>query len=145
MSIKKSLFAAAMGTLLISGAAMADLEVTPYGAAQYRLRFEHGMFMPDADGADNLGTFDYSNRLCLRVGLKAKVDDQFSAQFQIGNDWGAAENVQWTSNRAKGGNSTLYMQLAFFKWNPGAYFIEAGIVPLNSNGALDLMERSLNG
>jgi hypothetical protein len=140
MSIKKKLFTVAgVAVLMFTTSAMAGLEVKPYGGAQYRLRFEHGMLMPDADGADNLSTFDYSNRLCLRVGLKAEWDEQFSMQFQIGNNWGAAENVQWGSN-LNGGN--LYMQLAFFRWNPGAIFLEAGIVPLSGHGALDLIERS---
>jgi hypothetical protein len=141
MSISKKLFAVVgAAVLMFSTSVLAELKVTPYGAAQYRLRFEHGMHMPDADGADNMSTFDYSNRLCLRVGLRAQYDEQFSMQFQIGNNWGAAENVQWSSNL---NGSNLYMQLAFFRWNPGPYFLEAGIVPLNGHGALDLIERSV--
>ena len=148
MSIKKSLFAATMGTLLLSGAALADLEVTPYGAAQYRLRFNHNMYSYDdkkvgekTESVDSRNTIDYSNRLCLRAGLKAKIDDHFSAQFQFGNDWGAAENVKGESGIV-GAGGKLYTHLAFFKWNPGYLFVEAGIVPLNSNGALDFIERS---
>jgi len=140
MSIKKSLFAATMGTLLMAGAALAELEVKPYGAAQYRLRLHHESF--SIKDGDNYSTLDYSNRMCLRVGLRAKWDDQFSMQFQIGNDWGAAENVSYEESFRTGAN--LYMQLAFFRWNPGSFFLEAGIVPINGHGALDLMERSLN-
>ena len=143
MSIKKAAFAAAMGTLLMSSAVLAELEVTPYGAAQYRLRFEQTMFMPEE--GDNVSMFDYSNRLCLRMGLRAKWDDKFSMQFQIGNDWGAAENVEVEGNgdRSVRNGQRLYTQLAFFRYNPGAYFIEAGIVPLNGHGALEFMEGSL--
>jgi len=132
-----------MGTLLMAGSALAELEVKPYGAAQYRLRFEQTMFMPEQ--GDNVNMFDYSNRLCLRVGLRAKWDDQFSMQFQIGNDWGAAENVEVAGNGTAStrNGARLYTHLAFFRYNPGAYFVEAGIVPLNAHGALDFMEGSL--
>jgi len=131
-----------MGVLVLSGAALAELEVKPYGAAQYRLRLQHDSYSYENNNArENFSTLDYSNRMCLRVGLRAKWDDQFSMQFQVGNDWGEAENVEWSSNRNGG---RLYMHLAFFRYNPGSYFLEAGIVPINSNGALDFFHSSLH-
>jgi len=141
---KKSLIVAGAAVAMLGTPVLAELKVTPYGAAQYRLRFEHNSYSyaDDAEAwKDGRGTFDYSNRLCLRMGMRVKFDDQFSMQFQVGNDWGAAENVQWSSNR---NGSTLYAHLAFFRWDQGAFFLEAGIVPISSNGALDFFERSLN-
>jgi hypothetical protein len=120
-------------------AVMAELVVTPYGAVQYRLRAEFSSYTFEGD-ADDLGTFDYSNRLCLRFGMRAEFDEQFSAHFRIGNDWGSPENVNFGSNR---NGSNLYLHLAYFRWNPGPAFLEAGIVPLRSHGALDLFERSI--
>ncbi|MCL2183416.1 MAG: hypothetical protein FWB85_08110 [Chitinispirillia bacterium] len=120
------------------------LQVTPYGSVQYRLREN---ITTRSDDDNSATTMDYSNRLCWRVGLKAVVDEQLSLQFQIGNDWGAAENINWNSNhgpRSRVGTQNLYVHLASARWNPGYMFIEAGVVPLNSNGTLDLLESSLN-
>jgi hypothetical protein len=162
---KKSLVLAGAVVVMVGSAVMAQTQVTPYGASQYRLRFQGNTMTNSAD--ETFSSFDYSNRLCWRVGLRAKVDDQFSAQFQIGNDWGAAENVSWNANNSPRGRAlsgisltrnaegdvtgaslvgahNLYVHLASFRWNPGPFFLEAGVVPLNSNGTLDLLEASLN-
>ena len=120
-------------------AVTASPEFTPYGAVQYRLRFEQGNHNDGGD-AETQRSFDYSNRLCLRTGFRLKFDEQFSAEFRLGNDFGSAENVSWSSNRNP---NNLYVHLAFFRWNPGPVFLEAGIVPLTGNGALDLMQASL--
>ncbi|MCL2219488.1 MAG: hypothetical protein FWC23_05815 [Chitinispirillia bacterium] len=131
----------------------AKLDVKPYGAVQYRLRLNQtsltNQFIPEGAAApteETFGALDYSNRLCWRAGLRVNYDDQFSMQFQLGNDWGAAENVTWAANnspRARVGYQNLYVHLAYFKWNPGYMFAEAGVVPLNSNGTLDLLESSI--
>ena len=151
---KKSLAVAGAAVMMLVSSVMSQVQVTPYGAAQYRLRFQLNSLTnefadpddPNKTKEESFGTFDYSNRLCYRLGLRAKVDDQFSMQFQIGNDWGAAENVNYQANNTPGyrvGTPNLYVHLASFRWNPGAFFMEAGVVPLNSNGTLDLLERSL--
>ncbi|MDR3012033.1 MAG: hypothetical protein LBU70_02335 [Chitinispirillales bacterium] len=150
MSIRKKLVVAGVAVLMVVSAAMAELKVTPYGAAQYRLRFQHNSFdneQYDAENDRNVsqapGTFDYTHRLSYRMGVRATFDDQFSAQFQIGNDWNASENVNWTSNNGPSGRANadrqLYLHLAYGRWNPGFMFIEAGKVPLSSNGTLDLL------
>lgn len=149
---------------MLSTAVMAELEVKPYGSVQYRLREQ---LNTRSDDDNSVTTMDYSNRLCWRMGLRAKLDDQLSLQFQIGNDWGAAENVNWNANNGPrsrvfsgvsltrnadgditgatlAGAQNLYVHLASFRWNPGMFFLEAGVVPLSSNGTLDLLESSLS-
>lgn len=145
--IKKSLAAACAVVLIFGSSALAGVEVTPYGNAHYRLRAQHNHLTNEVLGSDeSFGTLDYSNRFCWRIGWKAKVDNQLSLQFQVGNDWAATEGVTWVANnspRARVGYQNLYVHLAFFRWDPGYMFAEAGVVPLNSNGTLDLLESSL--
>jgi hypothetical protein len=38
----------------------------------------------------------------------------------------------------------MHVHLAFARWNPGYLYMDAGVIPVSSNGALDLLERSLN-
>jgi hypothetical protein len=122
-----------------------ETKVDFYGAAQYRFRYRmHSI----SDTAGNSGsTNDYQNLFSWRAGLKAKVNDQLALQVQIGNDWGAGEAVNWANNNTPGarvGFQNLYVHIASFKWNPGYMFVEGGVIALNSNGTLDLLERSLN-
>ncbi|MDR0307006.1 MAG: hypothetical protein LBI42_09255 [Chitinispirillales bacterium] len=119
-------------------AAKAGLEVKPYGDAQYRFR---GAIQTRSNDDESQSGFDYSNRFSWRAGVRAKVDDQLSLQFQVGNDWAAAENVQWSS---QGGRSSALVHLAYGTWNPGYMSLSVGVVPVNSHGPLDLLERSLN-
>jgi hypothetical protein len=144
MSIKKkSVLLVGAAVLMFCTSVLAELSVTPYGAAQYRLR-EEITTLGGHENEDQDRTFsNYSHRLCWRTGVKAKWDDVLSLQFQIGNDWGNAENVSWGENRSNAGSQT-YVHLASAKWNPGSFFIEAGKVALNSNGTLDLLWRSKN-
>jgi hypothetical protein len=127
-----------MGTLLLSGAALAELEVKPYGDAQFRLR---GAYHTLSNDDDSQSALEYSNRISWRTGVRAKVDDQLSLQFQIGNPYNAADNVNYQRN----GIGSIGVHLAYGTWNPGSFFITAGIVPVNSHGPLDLLENSLNG
>jgi len=132
------------------------LEVTPYGTASYRFR-ERIRSSSVKDG-DNGTAFDYLNLLGWNVGLKAKIDDQLSLQFQIGNDWNAGEEVNWRNNNgATAGSRLLYLNssgalqgfqnlivhLAYAAWNPGPINLNVGVIPVSSNGTLDLLERSL--
>lgn len=151
MSIRKSLFACAMGTLLICGSALADLEIKPYGGAQY---FYRGRIWNASVKDSSASTFDHYNLVKWQVGLKAKVDDQLSLQFQIGNDWVAGENVTWFANNTVSGRkkidetsvsiSNIFVHLAYARWNPGYMYMDLGVIPLVSNGTLDLLERSIN-
>jgi hypothetical protein len=124
----------------------AGLTVTPYGAAHYRFR---GQFNTRTDTSDNSQSIaNYTNRLAWRLGLKAAVNEQLSLEFRIGNDWGSPEDVNYALNngvRSRGPSyQNLYVHLAYARWNPGYMFIEAGVVPLASNGTLDLLESSLS-
>jgi hypothetical protein len=131
-----------------------------YGAVQYRFRERintlsadtsaSDAFNPDARKTSSGTTYDYHNLFSWQAGLKAKVDDKLSFQLQIGNDWGFGEGVNWANNKAQQGRSyipgadNLYVHLADVKWNPGAFYVEAGVIPVFSNGTLDLLERSIN-
>lgn len=156
-------------------AVKAEPKVDFYGAVQYRLRenmtsrnYEVQKYntgtkpdpndstgsavLPDTvkNGAPESvtgSTGDYFNMFSWRMGLKAKVNDALSLQFQIGNDWGAGEGFSWSNNNmpsARAGFDNLYVHIASFKWNPGYMFVEGGVISIPSSGTLDLLERSLN-
>jgi len=98
----------------------------------------------DRDGS----SFDYLNLLGWSFGAKVKVDDQLSLQFQIGNDLTSGETVTWASNNSPGAATTrsnaLYVHLAYAAYNPGPFTLTGGVIPVTSNGTLDLLERSLS-
>jgi len=131
-----------------------------YGTASYRFR---GRILTESGKAYRVGdagtsltedgktAFDYINLLGWSAGLKAKVDDQLSLQFQIGNDLTSGEEVNWTSNNLPGSKNNgraafqnLYVHLAYATWNPGPISLTGGVIPVTSNGTLDLLERSLS-
>jgi hypothetical protein len=95
-------------------------------------------------------SFDYLNLLGWSLGVKVKVDDQISLQFQIGNDLNSGESVSWWNNKAPQGRSylagadNLYVHLAYGTWNPGPVYVTGGVIPVVSNGTLDLLERSMS-
>jgi len=140
---KKLLLVSGLMLLLAGSSVFAELQLTPYGAASYRYRGK--LWMASTDDSTAV-TFDHFNQLLWQVGLKAKVDDQLSFQFQIGNDWYAGENVSWSANNtigARTGYQNLYVHLAYAKWNPGYLYMDVGVIPMN-NVSLDLLERSLS-
>jgi len=123
------------------------LEVKPYAGVQYRFWERIHSYSDDDNSAS---VFDHTNRLAWRVGLIGKVDDQFSLQIQIGNDWFLSDDVTWAlhnfaSPPPRQSENNLYIHIASFKWDPGYFNIEAGAVNVSgTNGTLDLLERSLN-
>ena len=152
MSIKKSpVFAAAgLALLMAASSVLAEIQVTPYGAASYRYR---GRLWSVSNDDCSVTTFDHLNMVSWMTGLRAKVDDQLSLQFQIGNDWSAGESVAWDGHNTPQGRKdrtgtgaidNLYVHLAYARWNPGYLYMDVGVIPLSSNGTLDLLERSLN-
>jgi hypothetical protein len=149
MSIKKKLLlAAGLAVLTITSSVLAELEVKPYGSASYRYRAR--IFNVSDNDNNSESTWDHYNAVSWNVGLRAKVDDQLSLQFQIGNDFIFSENVTWFNNNTMTGRWTgtainnMHVNLAYARWNPGLVYMYVGIIPLASNGALDLLERSLN-
>ena len=132
-------------TVILSLPASAEPEAAPYGAVQYRFR-ERVHTVSDQSDSGNT-TADYFNLFSWRAGLRVKANGQLSLQLQIGNDWNAGDNINWRANnmpRARVESQNLYVHIASFKWDPGFLFIEGGVVALNSNGTLDLLERSIN-
>jgi hypothetical protein len=137
--------AIAMFTITLAVPAYAGLDAEPYGAVQYRFR-ERVHTVSDQSDSSNTNA-DYFNLFSWRAGLRVKANDQLSLQLQIGNDWNAGDNINWRANnmpRARVESQNLYVHIASFKWNPGLLYIEGGVVALNSNGTLDLLERSIN-
>ena len=159
MSIKKIyLIAVGAAILTISASVLAEIEVKPYGAAQYRFRWRSFSETGNKDAGNNdstANTLDYLNLVGWYAGVNVKVDEQLSLQLQIGNDWGANEPVNWNSNNSNGGGysavgsstrvafNNLYVHLANATWNPGYLYLSAGVVGLATGGPLDLLERSL--
>lgn len=123
--------------------------VTPYGLAQYRLRCD----ITNYQGYGKSGSStDYSNRIAFYLGATAKLTDQVSMQLQIGNDWVSTEDVNYLAGNPSNTKSAKsyppfsvpYFSLAYVKYDPGFLHVTAGIIPLLSNGTLDLIERSLS-
>jgi len=147
-----------------------ETKVEFYGSASYRFRgrlwyASADKIEKDKDGNpivdkktgeydrkdSSASTFDYLNLLGWQFGAKVKVDDQLSLQFQIGNDWNSGESVTWLNNKSPKGNNgsrtatdNLYVHLAYATWNPGPFTLTGGVIPVVSNGTLDLLERSLS-
>ncbi len=139
----------------------AEPKVSFYGTASYRLRWRlwsatgsrQGTAVDGTPAVDGNGnpimveksgsTIDYLNLLGWSFGSKIKVDDQLSLQFQIGNDLNAGENIGWGNNRPATAGQNLYVHLAYATWNPGPIYLTGGVIPVVSNGTLDLLERSL--
>lgn len=125
----------------------ADIDFTPYGLAQYRLRTRINSAYTD-DVSETV--FNYANTISYYAGFKANVSEQFSFQMQIGNDWVFTEDVNFLNNnpviaaRQFPPGSIPYFHLAYAQWNPGAVNLSLGIVPVISYGPLDLIERSLS-
>jgi hypothetical protein len=129
-------------------AAKPEPKVDLYGSASYRFR---GRLWNATDKDDKSGSsFDYLNLLGWSFGAKVKVDDQLSLQFQIGNDLNSGESITWWNNKAPQGRSylagadNLYVHLAYGTWNPGPIYLTGGVIPVVSNGTLDLLERSMS-
>lgn len=125
-----------------------NFSLTPYGMAQYRLRYE---FLSVKSEGESASSGNYSNTIGYKVGLKASVNSEVDFQFEIGNDWGStetvsADNSNMTNNRA---NLYPYFSLAFVRWNPGYMHIQAGRIPIKGTSATDILgislQRSNNG
>ncbi|MFW5785583.1 MAG: hypothetical protein ACOCW1_05305 [Chitinispirillaceae bacterium] len=125
----------------------AELSITHYGLAQYRLRERINTAFTEQSSST---AFDYFNTVSYYAGIRADLDETFSFHFQVGNDWVAVENVSWEANRMPFptrmplSGSEFYVHLAYSRWNPGFLYLEAGAVPVVSYGPLDLLERSVN-
>jgi hypothetical protein len=129
---------------------------TTYGTAQYRLRLrvfsnstKDTMIIVKTDTVRSpkasQSEMDYMNQIAYFVGLKIKVNEKVSMQFQAGNDWVATEDVSWLGNNNWSAKSGLYpyFHLAFAKYDAGCVYVVAGKQQVNNNGPLDLIDRSL--
>lgn len=140
-----------------------EKKITPYGHAQFRLRLDS-----EKEGDKDFKS-TFTNKIAYHLGVKATVGSKFSAALQIGNKSIATESIDWSpiseEPKLKTDVDTLldssgdtvvvtdkytltdyipFFHLAYAKWNPGPVNISGGIIPLKSNGALDLLERSMS-
>lgn len=113
-----------------------EKKITPYGHAQYRLRL-----ISSKTGDGDFST-TYYHKIAYYLGVKASVGSKFSAAMQLGNKAIATESVEWTPVSEEA--MLPHFHLAYAKWSPGFLNLSAGIIPMKSNGALDLLERSMN-
>jgi len=118
------------------------LTFTPYGMTQYRLRYEFTNKSTD-DVSTSVG--NYFNTIGYKVGLKANLNEQVSAQFEIGNDWGSTDKVDASLYNYPGTRKALnpIFTLAYAKWNPGYLHVEIGIIPVMGTSVLDILGISL--
>lgn len=106
-----------------------------YGFAQYRLRVKWDLEAPA--GGQDLSTWNYYNQIGYYYGVKVTPVRQVLLQFQVGNNWYSTETVSWKTPPA-----APRFNLAFARWDAGWVNLWGGIVPIQNNGALDLLSRS---
>lgn len=115
---------------------------TPYGMAQYRLRYD---FLSETYKGKSGSSGTYSNTIGYKVGLKATINSQVNFQFEIGNDWGSTEAVSTDNSNLLNNRADLYpyFSLAFVEWNPGYMHIQAGRVPIKNTSVTDILGISI--
>lgn len=118
--------------------------ITPYGMAQYRLRYEIIDSVPPSPSQSYMSN-TYSNWIGYKMGVKAQMNKEFSMQLEIGNDWaytdGVNDSVYTYSKRDL--SMTPWFSLAYAQWDPGYMHILAGIVPTRETAIYDLLGNSL--
>jgi hypothetical protein len=131
-----------LSALSIAAALPEGMSFTPYGLAQYRFRYE---FLNSEVSKVSTTSGTYFNTVGYKVGLKATLNKQVSAQFEIGNDWGATELTNDSMYNYSGVRKALspYFSLAYAKWDPGYLHIEAGIIPVKGTSVTDILGVSL--
>ncbi len=119
-----------------------NFSFTPYGMAQYRLRYE---FLSVKSDGKSTSSGNYYNTIGYKAGMKASVNSQVDFQFEIGNDWGATEAVSLDNSNLTNSRAALYpfFSLAFFRWDPGYMHIQAGRVPVKGTSVTDILGISL--
>ncbi|MGA2507967.1 MAG: hypothetical protein ABSF80_10875 [Chitinispirillaceae bacterium] len=123
----------------------AGIQATFYGMGMFRLR-EVVYSNSRKDGGTESAT-DYQDKLAYKIGVKVKVNEEVSGQFEIGNDWYATETVDAINYGNLVSSSTTgthrdynpYFSLAYMKWNPGCLFMDVGIIPMPGTSLLDLI------
>jgi len=115
-----------------------NFSFTPYGMAQYRLRYD---FLSVKDDGKSTSSGNYSNTIGYKVGLKALINSQVDFQFEIGNDWSSTEAVSVDNSNITNHRTYLYpyFSLAFVRWDPGYMHIQAGRIPIKGTPVTDIL------
>lgn len=124
----------------VAARAPEGIKATFYGMAMYRFRWiAYANYRKDK-GIE--AAHDYQNKLAYKAGVKVKVNDEVSGQFEAGNDWYGTESVEAVvKGNFLSSHRDIYpfFSLAYMKWNPGCFFIDAGIIPVPGSSMLDLI------
>ncbi len=138
----RALFAFLFLSFSISAALPEGISFSPYGMAQYRLRYE---FLSESFNGYSASSGNYSNTIGYKVGLKATLNSQVNFQFEIGNDWGSTEAVSIDNSNLLNNRAALYpyFSLAFVNWDPGYMHIQVGRVPIKNTSVTDILGISL--
>ncbi len=122
-----------------------DTVFIPYGLAQYSFLWEYS----SDDNRDN-SFFKNSNKVGIYYGFFLKINHKLMFQFQFGNDWGYINKVNYPLENPVTVTEKSYLSfpspffhLAYFQWDNGFYYAEAGKISVKNLGPLDLIERSL--
>lgn len=131
-----------VSALALSAAIPEGMSFTPYGMSQYRLRYE---FINKKTNDVTTSSGNYYNAIGYKMGLKATLNQQVSAQFEIGNDWAATEKVDASLYNYPGTRKALspIFTLACVKWDPGYLHVEIGIIPVKGTSVTDILGGSL--
>ncbi|NLD98935.1 MAG: hypothetical protein GX640_03605 [Fibrobacter sp.] len=138
----KTLSTVLLSAVTVFSALPEGMSFTPYGMAQYRFRYEFTN-KNLSEEASSMG--NYYNTIGYKIGLKAVLNEQVSAQFELGNDWGSTEKIDASAYNYTGIRKALapFFSLAYVKWDPGYLHIEAGIIPVKGTSVTDILGVSL--
>lgn len=121
-----------------------DSVFVPYGLAQYSFLWEYS-------SGDNKGNslFKNSNKIGIYYGFILKTDHKLMLKFQFGNDWCQIKKANYPLDNLVTVTEKSYLSfpcpffhLAYIQWG-NVIYVQAGKLPVESYGPLDLVERSL--
>jgi hypothetical protein len=123
-----------------------DTAFIPYGLAQYSFLWEYSSY----DNEKNSSLLENSNRIGIYYGFLLKINPKLMFQFQFGNDWSLINKADYPLDTPVTVAEKSYLpfccpffHLAYIRWDPGIFYVEAGKIPVENSGPLDLIERSL--
>ncbi len=123
-----------------------DSVFIPYGLAQYSLVWEYSY----VGNRNHNYFFDNPNKIGIYYGFFLKINHKLMLQFQFGNDWSLINKADYPLDNPVTVTEKSYLpfscpffHLAYIQLNPGLFYIQAGKVPVENLGPLDLVERSL--
>ncbi len=131
---------------IANASAVSNATITWSGMAELRLRDDIlSNYRADGKIAQSANS---SYRIAYMFGVTARPSDKVTLRFEIANDcndWYAPETVKnfidnyWT----KRNQLMPWVDLAYAEWNPGAVYVQAGIIPVKETPLMDLLGVSM--